>query len=250
MSGHSKWSKIKRAKGANDAKRSQQWSKIARRLIIAAKAGGGNPAENLTLRYAIDEARAANMPMDTIKNAVKKGTGELGAENYEAVNYEGYGPAGVAVLVESLTNNRNRTAPELRHIFEASGGQLGGTNCVAWMFHKKGKFTVDAAKVDEDALMEIALEAGADDVTREDEQFEITCDVAAFAKVRDALAAKNIPTVTAAITQEPANTVPISNVEIAQRILKLLDKLDEHDDVQHVYANFDIPDDVMAKAGA
>jgi YebC/PmpR family DNA-binding regulatory protein len=246
MSGHSKWSKIKRAKAATDAKRGQRWSKISRRIIIAAKAGGGNPQENLTLRYAMDEARSANMPNETIRNAIKKGTGELGAENYEEVTYEGYGPGGVAVLVESLTNNRNRTAPELRHIFEASGGQLGGSGCVAWMFHKKGTFSVEAAKIGEDALMEIALEAGAEDVTLDGEHFEITCDVSSFAAVRDALASKNIPTVSAAISQVPASTVPISDPEVAARVLRLLEKLDDHDDVQHVFANFDIPDEIMA----
>ena len=247
MSGHSKWSKIKRAKGATDAKRGLRWSKISRRIIIAAKAGGGNPDENLALRYAMDEARSANMPNDTIRNAIKKGTGELGAENYEEVMYEGYASGGVAVLVESLTNNRNRTAPELRHIFESSGGQLGGSGCVSWMFHKKGAFSIEAAKVDEDTLMEIALEAGADDVVREEEHFEITCDISAFAAVRDALAAKNIPTVSAGISQVPASTVPITSAEAAGKVLRLLEKLDDHDDVQHVYANFDIPDEIMAR---
>jgi YebC/PmpR family DNA-binding regulatory protein len=190
------------------------------------------------------------MPNDTIRNAIKKGTGELGAENYEEVIYEGYGPGGVAVLVESLTNNRNRTAPELRHIFESSGGQLGGSGCVSWMFHKKGTFSIEADKADEDALMELALEAGAEDVIRDGEHFEITCEVARFAAVRDALAAKNIPTVSAALSQVPASTVPITNADMAGKVLRLLEKLDEHDDVQQVYANFDIPDEIMAKAGA
>ena len=249
MSGHSKWSKIKRAKAATDAKRGQRWSKIARRIIQAAKGGGGNPEENLSLRYAMDEARTANMPNDTIRNAIKKGTGELGATNYEEVIYEGYASGGVAVMVESLTDNRNRTAPELRHIFESCGGQLGSTGCVAWMFRKKGTFSVEADKVEEKALMEIALEAGAEDVVREEDHYEITCDPAAFITVKEALAAKDIPTVAAALGQVPSATVAVTNPEQAARVLRLVEKLDDHDDVQQVYANFDIPDEIMAQIG-
>ena len=184
MAGHSHWAGIKRAKAANDARRGKLWSKLARRIIVAAKTGGGSPDENLQLRYAIDDARAANMPKDTISNAVKKGTGELGGENYERVLYEGYGPAGVAVMVDCLTDNRNRTVPEIRKAFERSGGQLGNSNCVAWMFAQKGTFTVAADAVSEDRLLEICLEAGADDVAKEGDAFEIICEVGRFGAVR------------------------------------------------------------------
>lgn len=250
MSGHSHWSKIKRAKGANDARRGRLWSKLARRIIVAAKHGGGNPDENLTLRYAIDEARAENMPNDTIANAIKKGTGELGAVNYEAILYEGYGSGGVAVMVDALTDNRNRTAPELRKIFEHGGGQLGNSGCVSWMFSKKGTFVVPISGMDEDKLMEIALEGGADDVVREDDAFEITCDPASFNAVKQALAGAKIATTSATLTQVPQNTVSVTDPELAARILRLMEALDAHDDVQNVYANFDIADDVLSKAGA
>jgi len=164
MSGHSHWSKIKRAKASTDARRGRIWSKLARRIIVAAKSGGGKPDENLTLRYAIDDAKAANMPNDTIANAIKKGTGELGSANYEEILYEGYGAGGVAVMCECLTDNRNRTAPELRKIFESAGGQLGASGCVSWMFGQKGTFSIASSATDEDTLMEVALDAGADDV--------------------------------------------------------------------------------------
>ena len=247
MSGHSHWAKIKRAKATTDARRGRLWSKLARRIIVAAKAGGGNPNENLTLRYAIDEARAALMPNDTIANAVKKGTGELGAEHFEEVIYEGYGSGGVAVMCEALTNNRNRTAPELRKIFEHGGGQLGNTNCVAWMFSKKGTFSIDASAVAEDKLIEIALDAGADDVESSDGTFEVTCEPAKFAAIRTALAEAKIPTTLAAIAQVASTTVTVTDPEQAARILRLMDNLDAHDDVQNVYANFDIADEVIAK---
>lgn len=245
MAGHSHWSKIKRAKATTDARRGRLWSKLARRIIVAAKEGGGNPEENLKLRYAIDDAKGANMPNDTINNAIKKGTGELGAANYEEVLYEGYASGGVAVMVEGLTDNRNRTAPELRKIFEGAGGQLGNTGCVAWMFEKKGTFTIDAKVADEDTLMEIALEAGADDVQRDGDAFEITCSPAAFVELKQALAQAEIPTLTATIGQVPQNMIAIDDADQAKRILKLMDALEDHDDVQQVYANFDIADEVM-----
>jgi YebC/PmpR family DNA-binding regulatory protein len=244
MSGHSHWAKVKRAKSANDARRGKQWGKLARRIIVAAKVGGGNPDENLSLRYAIEDAKATNMPNDTIDKAVKKGTGELGAENYESVVYEGYGPGGVAFLVECLTNNRNRTAPEMRKIFERHGGQLGSTNCVAWMFQQKGTFVVSAASADEDALMELALESGADDVTTEGDVFQITCPPATFAKVKAALAERSIPTISAQIAMVPRSTIPVTGMT-AEGVLALMEELEEHEDVQNVYANFDIPDEVM-----
>jgi len=246
MSGHSHWAKIKRAKGSNDAKRGREWSKLARRIIVAAKGGGGNPDENLSLRYAIDEAKAASMPKDTIANAIKKGTGELGATTYETILYEGYGPAGVAFMVECLTDNRNRTAPEMRKIFERSGGQLGSSNCVAWMFEQKGSFVISTDKVGEDQLMEIALEAGADDVRTEGDVYNVVCPPAAFHAVKTALAEKKIETISGELSMLPKTTVQVA-ADKAHQVLTLMENLEDQDDVQKVYANFDIPDEVMAK---
>jgi len=261
MSGHSHWARIKRAKASNDAKRGRVWSKLAKRIIVAARAGGGKPEENLNLRYAIDDAKAANMPNDTIDRAIKKGTGELGAADYENVVYEGYGPGGVAFLVECLTDNRNRTAPEMRKIFGNAGGQLGATNCVAWKFEQKGTFVISAERepagqepsgaeatvVDEDVLMEVALEAGADDVRTEADLFEITCQPAAFSAVKQALEARGIRAVSAQIAMIPKTTVTVE-ADKARQVLGLMEALEEHDDVQNVYADFDIPDEVMAQA--
>ncbi|HXE53539.1 MAG TPA: YebC/PmpR family DNA-binding transcriptional regulator, partial [Tepidisphaeraceae bacterium] len=192
MAGHSHWAKIKRAKGANDAKRGKIWSKIARKIIIAAKAGG-DPRDNLSLRYTIDEAKAANMPKDTIEKAIMKGTGELGAENYEAVTYEGYGPGGVAILIDGLTNNRARTAPELRAIFERNGGNLATSGSVGFQFTKQGIITIKADATDEDRLLELALDAGAEDVKNEGEVFEVITAPTAFLKVKEALTTANVP---------------------------------------------------------
>jgi YebC/PmpR family DNA-binding regulatory protein len=246
MAGHSHWAKVKRAKATTDARRGREWSKLARRIIVAAKAGGGNPEENLALRYAMDEARAANMPNDTIDKAIRKGTGELGAENYEPMIYEGFGPGGVAFLVECLTNNRNRTAPEMRKIFERSGGQLGSLNSVAWMFQQKGRFVISTGVVGEDALMELALDVGADDVTTEGDVFQLVCQPGLFSKLKAALAEHGIPTVSARIDMVPTATVPVGADKAAQ-VLALLEALEEHDDVQNVYTNFDIPEDVLTR---
>jgi YebC/PmpR family DNA-binding regulatory protein len=246
MSGHSHWAKIKRSKASTDARRGKEWSKLARRIIVAAKGGGGNPDENLSLRYAIDEARAANMPNDTIDKAIKKGTGEPGAENYESVMYEGFGPGGVAFLVDCLTNNRQRTAPEMRKIFERAGGQLASSNAVAWMFQQKGLFIIAAEAAGEDTLMELALELGADDVTAEGDAFVLTCAPAMFSKAKSALAAGNIPTISARVAMIPSNTIPVG-ADKAPQVLSLAEALEEHDDVQNVYANFDIPEEVLAK---
>ncbi|MDY6914257.1 MAG: YebC/PmpR family DNA-binding transcriptional regulator [Planctomycetota bacterium] len=249
MSGHSKWSKIKRAKASNDAKRGRIWSKLARRIIVAAKAGGGNPDENLTLRYAIDDAKSANMPKDTIEKAVKKGTGELGTTSYEQTVYEGYGPGGVAFIVECLTDNRNRTASDIRKIFERAGGQLGASNCVAWMFDQKGSFVVSSDVADEETLIEVALEAGADDIETEGDAFEITCPLNAFSGVKSALAEKNIETVSAQIAMVPKSTVAVE-ADKAKAALNLAEAFEDHDDVQNVYTNFDLPDDLLQKATA
>jgi YebC/PmpR family DNA-binding regulatory protein len=245
MAGHSHWANIAHKKGLIDSKRGKLWSKLAKAIIVAAKAGGGDPAANLRLRYAIIDAKAGNMPKDTIDRAVKKGTGELEGVNFEEVLYEGYGPAGVAVLCDILTDNRNRTAGEVRKIFEMAGGKLGATGCVAWMFDRKGLITIAADKADEEALMELALEAGADDVQKVGSSFEITCDPDAFTGVCDALDAAAIATEDRQITRVPKDTVDL-DVGTAKSVLKLMDALDDHDDVQKVAANFNIPDEAIA----
>ena len=249
MSGHSHWAKIKRSKATVDARRGREWSKLARRIIVAARVGGGKPEENLSLRYAIDDARAANMPKDTIANAIKRGTGEIGAENYEQVIYEGYGPGGVAIMVDCLTDNRNRTVPELRKIFERAGGQLGSSNCVAYMFEQKGTFTISADLTDEDTLLELALDAGAEDVRKETDVFEITCAPADFSAVKEALAVAGIETIAAEIAMVPTTSVTIAE-DRARQVLTLMETLQDSEDVQNVYSNFDIPDDVAAKLEA
>lgn len=246
MAGHSHWAGIKHKKAANDAKRGRIWSKLARNIIVSAKAGGGDPDQNLSLRYAIDKAKEGNMPKDTIDKAIKKGTGDLEGVSYEEVLYEGYGNDGVAIMCEVLTDNRNRTASELRKIFEKKGGSLGTTGCVAWMFSKKGLFTVDASGYDEDTVMEIAIEAGADDVVRNENSFEITCAVEYFQLTKEALTAKEINTQVAEISQIPSNLVTLDETG-SKKILDLMDMLEDQDDVQHVSANFDIPDDIMKK---
>lgn len=243
MAGHSHWSKIKRAKGATDAKRGKIWSKISRKIIIAAKSGGGDPRDNLSLRYVIDEAKQANMPKNTIENAIAKGTGELGAENFEAVLYEGYGPGGVAIMVEGLTNNRTRTAPEMRKIFEMGGGNLATSGSVAFQFTKQGIITIKAEGVSEDRLIEQALEAGAEDVRDEGEVFEVITTPAMYHKVKEALSAAGVAIEASEIANLPNTTVPIAG-ENAQKLLKLLDTLEDHDDVQSVSHNAELPESV------
>lgn len=247
MSGHSHWAGIKHKKAANDAKRGKVWSKIARMIIVAARNGGGDPSANLTLRYAIDKAKGANMPKDTIEKAIKKGTGDLDGANYEEVLYEGYGPNGVAVMVEALTDNRNRTGPEIKRIFEKHGGSLGTSGCVGWMFNKKGLITVATSRINEDDLMELALGAGAEDMENTGEVFEITCDPAAYEELKKTLDEKEIPMEVAEISMMPQTMVGIDDEAVAKRIVSLMESFDDHDDVQNAYANFDIPDEVMAK---
>jgi YebC/PmpR family DNA-binding regulatory protein len=242
MSGHSHWAKIKRAKGSNDAKRGKVWSKIARKIIIAAR-GGGDPRDNLTLRYTIDEARGVNMPKETIEKAIAKGTGELGGENYESVTYEGYAPGGVTLLVDALTNNRARTAPEMRKIFEVAGGNLATSGSVAFQFTKQGVITIKAEAVSEDKLLEIGLDAGAEDVKNEGEVYEVFTTPALFLKVKEAIAAANIPVEVSEITNLPNNTIPI-DAAAAQRLLRLIDALEDNEDVQTVSHNAEIPDSV------
>jgi len=249
MAGHSHWAGIKHKKALIDAKRGKLWSKLAKAIIVAAKMGGGDPDSNIRLRYAIDDAKAVSLPKDNILRAIKRGTCELEGANLEEVTYEGYGAGGVAILCEVLTDNRNRTAPEIRKVFELCNGKLGGLGCVAWMFESKGLFLIPAEQADEEKLMEIALDSGADDVKRDAGKFEITCDPAIFHKVAKALADAGIAPDVSQITRMPKSTVDITDPETAQKVLKLMERLDDHDDVQNVSSNFNIPDEVMAKIG-
>ncbi len=250
MSGHSHWSSIKHKKAAADAKRGKAWSKVARMIIVAAKRGGGDPNANLGLRYAIDKAKAVNMPKDTIDKAIKKATGEGGAIHFEEMAYEGYGPKGVAIMVDVLTDNRARTAAEIKKIFERHGGSLGATGCVGWMFHKKGLITVKADAVKEDDLMEIALGAGAEDMRNVGGLYEITSTPAAFEGLKKELEAKKIPVEVAEVSMIPNTEIPITDAETARKIVGLMDEFEDHEDVQNAYANFDIPDDIMAKVSS
>ena len=247
MSGHSHWAGIKHKKAAVDAKRGKAWSKIARMIIVAAKQGGGDPSANLTLRYAIDKAKAANMPKDTIEKAIKKGTGELEGTSFEEVLYEGYGQNGVAIMVEALTDNRNRTGPEMKRMFEKHGGSLGTSGCVNWMFTKKGLITVSAANTDEEQLLEIALSAGADDMQAVGEVFEITCEPGAYEELKKTLQEKEIPIEIAEISMVPQSTIDITDEHTAKRIISLMEAFEDHDDVQNTYANFDIPEEIIAQ---
>lgn len=244
MAGHSHWAKIKRAKGANDAKRGKMWSKISRKIIIAAK-NGGDPRDNLALRYVIDEAKAANMTKDTIVNAIKKGTGELGGENYEAITYEGYGPGGVAIMIEALTNNRARTAPELRRAFEIHGGNLATTGAVGFQFAKQGIITIKSEATTEDALLELALEAGAEDVKNQGEVFEVITAPTAYLKVKEAIEGAKIAVEAGEITYLPVNTVAL-DAEKGAKLMKLVDALEDNEDVQTVSHNADVPEGVEA----
>ncbi len=248
MAGHSHWANIAFKKGLVDKKRGKLFGKLARLIIVAAKRGG-DPAANLALRYAIDRAKKASMPADTIDKAVKKGTGELGGESYDEVLYEGYGPGGVAVLCEILTDNRNRTAGEVRRCFEVHGGNLGSTGCVAWMFERKGVFQIPIAAVAEDRLFEVVLEAGAGDVLTVGESYEVHCTPDVYQEVSSALETAGIATTSAEITRVAANTVEL-DAENARSVLKLMDALEDNDDVQNVTANFSISEALMAELAA
>jgi len=248
MSGHSHFATIKRRKGAADAKRGKAFSKCARAIALAARRGA-DPDMNLALRYALDEARAVNMPKDTIERAIKKGTGELGdGVQIQEFTYEGYGPGGVAILAEVVTDNRNRTSSEIGKIFERHGGNMGQPNCVAWMFSKKGTITVTEFK-DEEKLMDVALGAGADDLTETPDGFEIITPPEAFEPVKKALADAKIPAAHAELTQRPQNFVPLGEKE-ARQVIALMESLDDHDDVQKVHSNFDVSPEVLAKIQA
>ena len=245
MSGHSKWSTIKRKKGALDAKRGQIFTRLIKEITVAARMGGGDPDANPRLRAAIASAKAENMPKDNIDRAIKKGTGELEGAVYEEITYEGYGPGGVAVLVDCMTDNKNRTVADIRHYFSKSGGNLGESGCVAWMFDKKGTILVDKETIEEDELLDKALEAGAEDVVEEDNVFQVVKAPDDFESVREALEADGVKFIEATVSMVPQNTIDVSEEKTAKQILKLLESLEDHDDVQNVYANFDIPDDIM-----
>ena len=249
MSGHSKWSSIKHKKAITDAKRGKAWSKITRDLTVAVKTGGGDPDANSRLRLAIDKAKGANMPKDTIEKAIKKGTGELEGAAYEEIVYEGYGPNGVAVMVQALTDNRSRTAPEIRKLFERKNGNLGASNCVAWMFRQKGVIVVSREDAEEDQLIEIAIENGAEDVTTSERIYEVTCDPSSFEGVRDAIRQAEITIQSSDLTMIAENNV-VLDLAGARKVLDLVEALEEHDDVQSVASNFDIPDDVLARLDA
>ncbi len=245
MAGHSAWKNIKHKKAKSDARKGKIWSKCARAIIVAAKTGGGDPESNLSLRYAIDDARAANMPRLTIEGAVKKGTGNLAGENYESAMYEGYGPGGAAVLIEVLTNNRNRTAGDVRVIFDKNGGKMGAAGSVSYLFAAKGIITLAHTAATEHRLMEIALEAGAEDVKLDGEVWQITTDVPAFIGVKKALETAKIEATAAELGFVPSTTVTLTG-DNAKKMMVLIDALEDNDDVQKVHANFEIPDADLA----
>jgi YebC/PmpR family DNA-binding regulatory protein len=245
MSGHSKWSTIKRKKGALDAKRGKLFGKLAKEITVAARLGGGDPTGNPRLRAAITAARAENMPNDNVNRAIKRGSGEGGAAMLEELILEGYGPAGVALMVESLTDNRNRTVSDVRHLITKYGGNLGEPGCVAWMFDKKGVIVFDRQNIDEEELMEAALESGAEDLQSDESQFEVLTDPANFIEVREAMEARGLKPALAEVQLRPQTTIRIEEEKSAQQVLKLVELLEEHDDVNDVFANFDIPDQLL-----
>lgn len=248
MSGHSKWATIKRKKGAADAKRGAMFSKIIKEITVAARMGGGDPDANSRLRMVIDKAKAANMPADNITRAIKKGTGELEGVSYEEGSLEGYGPSGVAVFIEIMTDNRNRTVAEVRHLLTKNGGNLGESNSVAWVFTKRGVVSIEKASIVEDKLMDIVLEAGAEDIKDAEDVWEVQCDPSAFMAVKDACEKAGLKIVDASVQMVPQNTVKLEKDD-AEKMLKLMDALEEHDDVQNVFANFDIDPAIMEQLG-
>jgi YebC/PmpR family DNA-binding regulatory protein len=245
MSGHSKWSSIKHKKAARDARRGKLFTKLIKEITIAARLGGGDIDSNPRLRTAVTAARAQSMPNDNIERAIKKGTGELGGGRLDEIAYEGYGPGGVAIIVDALTDNRNRLVSEIRFIFSRHGGNLGETGCVSWMFKKRGVITVEKGAVDEDRLLELALEAGADDVSSDNETFQVLTAPDKYSLVRAALEKAGIPIAHGEVAMDPENTVRVSG-RMAEQVLKLVDELEDHDEVQAVAANFDISDEELA----
>jgi YebC/PmpR family DNA-binding regulatory protein len=245
MSGHSKWSTIKRKKGAIDAKRGKIFTRLIKEITVAARAGGGDAEGNPRLRTAVAAAKTENMPKDNIARAIKKGTGEIAGEIYDEIMYEGYGPGGVAVLVECMTDNRNRTVADVRHFFAKSNGNLGESGCVSWMFDKKGLILVDKKNTSEEQLMDLALEAGADDVVEEESEFQIHTAPEEFENVRAALEEGGLTFLDASVSMIPKNTIEVTDEKIARSLIKLMENLEDHEDVQNVYANFDIDDGLM-----
>jgi len=245
VSGHSKWSTIKRKKGAIDAKRGKIFTKLIKEITVAARIGGGDADANPRLRTAVLAAKSENMPKDNIERAIKKGTGDLEGANYEEILYEGYGPGGVAVLVETMTDNKNRTVADVRHYFSKSGGNLGESGCVGWMFDKKGIIVVDKETISEEELMEIALEAGAEDVVEEDSTFQVVTAPEDFNEVVENLDKAELKYDEASVSMVPQNMAEVTEEKTARSLLKLLENLEDHDDVQKVHANFDIPDELM-----
>ena len=248
MSGHSKWSSIKHKKGAADAKRGKIFSRLIKEVTVAARLGGGDITGNPRLRAAIQAAKAENMPKDNIERAIKKGTGGLEGTSYEEVNYEAYGPGGVAVLIDCLTDNKNRTVADIKHAFDRHGGNIGEPGCVSWMFEKKGLIVFEKDKVEEEKLFELALEAGADDVKEQDTEFEVLTDPADFESVKEAFDNAGLNYILSEIDMIPQNTVYLEGKK-AQQMLKLMETLEDNDDISHVYANFDIPENIMEAMG-
>src|SRR5919106_886497 len=249
MSGHSKWTQIKRKKAAQDQRRGKVFSKVLRGIEVAAREGGGNPAGNPTLASAIEQARAADVPVDNIERAIKRGTGEIAGTRYEPAVYEGYAPGGVAVLVQTLTDNRNRTGQEVRHVFTRLGGNLGDPGSVAWMFDRAGIILIDRnAAPDEDRLLEVVLEAGASDLVLQGDQWQVTTEPAAFRGVVDALEAAGVLVASAEVTMLPQSTLSLDGDQ-ARKVLALIEALDDLDDVQAVFSNFDIPEEILAEVG-
>ncbi len=244
MSGHSKWAGIKHKKAATDAKKGAVYTKLIKEITMAARDGGGNPEMNSSLRAAIAKAREQNMPSDNVKMAIKRGTGELPGVTYESIMYESYGPGGVAILIEAFTDNKNRTTAEVRNILSKKGGSMSGTGAVNWMFSKKGYILIDKKEVAEDELMNIALDAGAEDIKQDDKNFEIFTAPADLEKVKQALQAKGVKWQTAELTMLPSSSIKLAGPE-AKQVLTLIEALENHDDVQAVYANFDIPDEIL-----
>ncbi|MDH4101002.1 MAG: YebC/PmpR family DNA-binding transcriptional regulator [Nitrospirota bacterium] len=244
MSGHSKWATTKRKKGAIDAKRGKIFTKISKEITVASKIGGGDPDGNPRLRLAIIKAKEVNMPADNVKKAIQRGTGELPGMSYEETIYEGYGPGGVAVLMDCLTDNKNRSVAELRHIFSKGGGNMGEAGCVSWMFNKKGYIVVDKAKVDEDRLMSLALEAGAEDFKNDESSYEVITEPSDFETVKQALTDAGIEMDSAELSMVPQNYIALEGKE-AEQMVRLMEALEDHDDVQNVYANFDVPEEMM-----
>jgi len=249
MSGHSKWSTIKHKKAAKDAKRGKLFTKLIKEITVAAKMGGGDINANPRLRTAVTTARANSMPTDNIDRAIKKGTGELEGVTYDEITYEGYGPGGAAVLVMALTDNRNRTVSEIRHLFGRFGGAMGEAGCVAWIFTKRGVIAVDKSAAEEDRLMELALEAGAEDVTDDGDGFTVTTAADAFEGVKEALGKAGIATISAAVSMVPSNTLSLTGNQ-AEQTLKLVEELEDHDDVQEGASNFDIPQEELERLSA